>query len=282
MKKSIWVHTLVKNEERYLWYAVMSVIDHVDKILLWDTGSTDKTVEIIKEIQKIKGDKIDFKEVGSVDPEEFTKVRQQMLDQTKSDWFLIVDGDEVWWNDSIKKVVETIQGEGDNLEMIVSPYYNIIGDIYHYQEENAGNYQIDERHGHINIRAINRKIPGLHFEKPHGQQGLYDGNGVLIQERDKKYHKFIDDPYMHFTNMIRSSSKSFDKNVPKRSLKYKHELGIPFPKNFKFPEIFYQSSPKIIPLPWQKMSTIYIIRSSIETLARQIKRKISVSTKVGY
>ena len=49
----VWAHTLVKNEERYIWYAVMSVIDWVDKILIWDTGSTDKTVEIIKEIEKV-------------------------------------------------------------------------------------------------------------------------------------------------------------------------------------------------------------------------------------
>ena len=47
---SVWVHTLVKNEERYIWYSVMSVIDYIDKILIWDTGSTDKTVDIIKEI----------------------------------------------------------------------------------------------------------------------------------------------------------------------------------------------------------------------------------------
>lgn len=281
MKKSIWVHTLVKNEERYLWYAVMSVIDHVDKILLWDTGSTDKTKDVIREIQKIKGDKIDFKEVGSVDPEQFTKVRQEMLDQTKSDWFLIVDGDEVWWDKSIKEVVKTIQEE-NNLEMIVSPYYNVIGDIYHYQAESAGRYQIDERHGHINIRAINREIPGIHFEKPHGQQGLYDKDGILIQERSNKYRKFVDAPYMHFTNMIRSSSRQSDLNVPKRDRKFKHEIGLSFSKDFHYPEIFYQEKPEIVSSPWNKMSQTYFIRGSGETLLKRIKRKILPNTKVGY
>lgn len=281
MKKNIWVHTLVKNEEHYLWYTVMSVIEHVDKILLWDTGSTDKTVEIIKELQKIKGEKIDFKEVGSVDPEQFTRVRQEMLDQTKSDWFLILDGDEVWWEKSIKEVVKTIQEE-DNLEMIVSPYYNIVGDIYHYQEESAGRYQIDERHGHINIRAVNRNIKGLHFEKPHGQQGLYDGDGVLIQDRSKKYRKFVDTPYMHFTNMIRSSSYQDDLNVPKRLSKYKYEIGILFPNNFKYPEVFYLSRPLCVSSPWIKMNSKYIVRAKIETILKKIKRKILPNTKVGY
>ena len=49
----IWANTLVRNEERYIWFAAMSVIEHVDKILIWDTGSDDATVMIIKEIKKL-------------------------------------------------------------------------------------------------------------------------------------------------------------------------------------------------------------------------------------
>lgn len=48
----ICVHTLVRNEEKYVWYAVMSVINHVDEVMLWDMKSTDNTYEILKEIKK--------------------------------------------------------------------------------------------------------------------------------------------------------------------------------------------------------------------------------------
>lgn len=281
-KKSIWVHTLVKNEERYLWFAVMSVVDFVDKVLLWDTGSSDKTLEIIDEMRKIKGDKIDFKSVGNVSPEEFTKARQSMLDQTKGDWFMIVDGDEVWWEESIKQVVEIIQKEGDKLETIVSPYYNVIGDIYHYQEEAAGRYQIGDKKGHINVRVMNRKIPGLHFEKPHGQQGLYDKDGILIQERPSKNRKFIDAPYMHFTNMIRSSSLEMDQRVPKRGLKFKYEIGCRFPQDFKYPEVFCQQAPKIVPSPWQKMPATFFMKAAVETILKKAKRRLIPSKGFGY
>ena len=51
-KQTIWANTIVHNEENFIWFAIMSVIDWVDKMLVWDTGSTDKTVEIIEEIIK--------------------------------------------------------------------------------------------------------------------------------------------------------------------------------------------------------------------------------------
>ena len=52
MNKTITVHTLVQNEEKYLWFSVMSVIDFADEVFIWDTGSTDNTVPIIKEIKQ--------------------------------------------------------------------------------------------------------------------------------------------------------------------------------------------------------------------------------------
>lgn len=48
----IIVHTLVKNEERFLWFAVSSVIDYVDKVFLWDTASTDDSIKIEKKLKK--------------------------------------------------------------------------------------------------------------------------------------------------------------------------------------------------------------------------------------
>ena len=47
-KNRITVHTLVKNEERWIWYALKSVLPFVDQIIVWDTGSTDKTTAIIR------------------------------------------------------------------------------------------------------------------------------------------------------------------------------------------------------------------------------------------
>ena len=62
--KKVWANTIIKNEDRYIWFSVMSVINYVEKLLIWDTGSTDRTVDIIKLIITKYPKKIVFKETG--------------------------------------------------------------------------------------------------------------------------------------------------------------------------------------------------------------------------
>ena len=169
----IWAHTIVHNEEGFIWYAVMSVIDYVDKIIIYDTGSTDRTPHILKEIKKVYKKKVSIKTCGPVDKYQFSSLRQEMLDRSHCDWIIILDGDEVWWYDSVRRVEDLINREGTKLNAIAVPFYNVIGDIYHYQEEIAGRYKLLGREGNLQIKAINRKIPGLHIEQPYGSEGFY-------------------------------------------------------------------------------------------------------------
>lgn len=277
--KEITAHCLVKNEARFVWFSVMSVINHVDRVLLWDTGSTDGTKELIKLIER-SSDKVQTRFLKGVTPEEFTEVRQKMLDETETDWFIIVDGDEVWWEKSIKIVAETIRNEGDKLESLISPYYNMVGDIYHYQEQAAGKYKIDSKKGHFNIRAT-KKLSGLFFGKPHGQLGLFDAKGVLIQNRDKKFRKFLIFPYMHFTNVPRASSREKDISVPKRAKKLKYDLGISFPRDFYYPEVFFRQRPRIVQNSWENRQPNYVLKAALQTPLKKIKRRL-ILDKVGY
>ena len=277
----IIAHSLVKNEERYLWFAVMSVIKQVDRVMIWDTGSTDNTVAIAKEIKKQFPDKVELQTFGEVTPEEYTTMRQKMLDATESDWFMILDGDEIWWNSSIANLVDAVNIQGNSLETIVTPYYNVVGDIYHYQEEAAGKYEIDGIKGNLTIRFMNRKIPGLYTAKPHGQHGYFDGRGKLIQERNANKRIHFKEPFLHFTHMIRSSSLENDQKVPKRNIKYKHEIGIPFPSDFYYPEVFFIPRPEIVPTPWRVADNAFMKKAFIQTPLRKIKRRI-LPGKIGY
>lgn len=267
-KKEIWGHCLVRNEECWIWYAINSVIDYLDKIIVWDTGSTDKTVQIIK---LLKNPKISFKEFGPVTPETFAEARQEMLEETKADWLFLLDGDEIWTKEGISTVVKTIQEKGERIESIVVRTINWVGDVYHYQEEEAGKYQIAGRIGHYNLRAMNLKIPGLHADLPHGKQGYFDGEGRPIQERDPKKILFLPVSYFHASFLPRST-KDFE--VPLRARKRKYEIGIPLPKHVKHPGVFYKPRPRIVPDPWIKMKGGEWIRAAIQTPFKKLKRRI--------
>lgn len=274
MNKTLWGNTIVKNEDRFLWFAVMSVIDYLDKMIIWDTGSTDKTVEIIKKLQNKFPKKIVFQEYGEVDRSSFTKARQEMLEQTLSDWVFLLDGDEVWWESSIKEIRQTIENQGEKLDCLVNPTINLVGDIYHYQESRAGKYKIAGKEGHFNIRAVNRKIPGLHFALPYGQEGFFNGDNKPIQEGDPNKILFLDAPYLHMTHLQRSSLKEAEDQVLDRLKKRKYEIGKSFPKDFAYPEVLYKDYPEAVLSPWQKSSKTFKAMAAIQTPLKAVKRRI--------
>ena len=276
----IWAHTLFKNEERWLWYSVTSVIDHVDKLLLWDTGSTDKSWQIAKLLKEKYEDKIELKQYGPVTAETFPKVRQKMLEATNSDWFLVIDADEIWWQDSIQNLLSVIKDEGNNLESIVVPVVVPVGDIFHRQEEKSGRYKLAGRIGHLGLRAINRKIPGLHSSGDHGVWGWVDGERRMIQDRNQNKIYYLDKPYLHTTHLERSREGK-DSEVLKRKMKRKYEIGDLFPKDFYYPEVFFKPVPGFIESPWKVMNFWSKLISFIETPFRKIKRRLWVG-KAGY
>ncbi|MBL7036666.1 glycosyltransferase [Candidatus Microgenomates bacterium] len=278
----IVAHTVFKNEVNWLWYSVTSVIEHVDKLLLWDTGSTDGSWEIAKKIRKLYPERIELKQYGSVTPGEFPVVRQKMLDATSADWLLVVDGDEVWWEDSIVKLVKTIRERGNGLEMIVNTNINPVGDIFHIIPSQKGRYNIDGRSGFFNIRAINLKVEGLHAKGDHGVQGYYDGENKLIQDGKKNRKLYCDYGYMHMTNLKRSKSPQMERKVPKRAKKFKYELGSPLPLDFYYPESFFKPKPRLVPTPWNTRSNKYISIALLQKPLKFLKNKLGLHKKYGY
>lgn len=275
---------MVKNEAKFVWYSIISVIDYIDKIYIWDTGSTDGTKEIVEElISNYKGKtQIDFKKISKENFDE-ASVREEMLRECSAgDWILMIDGDEIWWKDSIRQVTDVIKRKGNEIESIVVPTVNLIGDIYHYQEAKAGRYVFFGKSGHYNLRAFSRNIPGLHSSaKPHGTWGLEDENGKMIQDRNPEKMLFLDAPYLHATHLLRAGLKILENKVYKRSQKLKHEIGLSFPKDFYYPEVLFYERPKSVACVWKKMDMSFVIRSYLETPLRFIHRRFFKS-KVGY
>jgi glycosyltransferase involved in cell wall biosynthesis len=189
---------IVKNEERWIKYAILSVIDYLDRFLIWDTGSTDKTVSIIK---SINSSKIDFKQAGPVDRRQLVRLRNQQIGITTSPWFMLVDGDEVWPRRNLLQLIKAMKSARPSTIALVNRTRNCIGDIYHYLPESKGRYQIGPWQGHLNIRAI-RNIKSL---KVIGEYPLesYTFNNQPLQNLVNRL-EFVDTWYLHLTHLPRS------------------------------------------------------------------------------
>lgn len=97
---TISLSMIVKNEEKYLRECLESVKDLVDEIVIVDTGSTDKTLEIANQY----GSKIfHFHWVN-----DFSEARNYALSKSTGDWILYLDADERLSNDSKIKLKEKI------------------------------------------------------------------------------------------------------------------------------------------------------------------------------
>ena len=276
-RPKITVNCLATNEESWIWYAITYVWEYVDEIIVWSHGSTDMTDSLLS---STKSPKLKYKRTVDANQANLTIYRQQMLDQTDADWLMILDGDEIWPDTNIRKTVKFIYDQGQNYEFLIHPYYNLVGDVFHYQDEAAGKYRIGQHQGHITTRFINlKKISGLHYERGHGQIGLFDQQNTLIQDRKPFEAKFLDLPYMHTTHLHRSS---LDYTVSKRPRKFKYEIGTQFPENFAYPSTFYKSVPVSIASPWQRPNFSYWLQSLWQTPIRYLKRRLFESEKHGY
>ncbi len=78
---------IVKNEEKSLERCLRAAAPFVDGMILVDTGSTDKTMEIARKMGAV------VKEFVWVD--DFSAARNYALDQSDADWNLVLDGDEI-------------------------------------------------------------------------------------------------------------------------------------------------------------------------------------------
>ena len=85
-ERLLTVSMIVKNEENHLPGALDSIKDIADEIIITDTGSTDKTIEIARKFGA-KINKINWKD-------DYSYARNESLNNATSKWVLYLDADE--------------------------------------------------------------------------------------------------------------------------------------------------------------------------------------------
>lgn len=277
MKKDrIIVHCLLANDERFVWYALNSALPFVDKIMVWDTGSSDQTMAIVKSIDSTK---IEIIKKGIVNAQGHTKMRDLMLqatDKDRFDWLLILDGDEIWPETMFQKML--IEAKSKKPIAVVVKTVNFVGDIYHRTPESAGRYRFGNKVGHYNLRLINLHSPKLHVSGPHGQQTYYTDQTPLQNLPEDKLLLLEDVYYFHATHLVRSRN---DRTTPKRSFKRKFELGEVIPASLLPKILFERTKPGIVPSVDSAAPLLFWIVAAILTIPRRLKR-ILFPSKAGY
>jgi len=177
-KPTISCCMIVKNEEVFLEKCLESVKDYVDEIIIVDTGSTDKTVEIAGRYT----DKVYFHPwEGS-----FSKARNQALSYATSDWIFIIDGDEELLEGNGEKLRKTVLEAGSAdafLVNTVSTYSNGKKTARHNSERLFRNNGVIYYEG-----IVHNLVKGASCVKASNIEVMHYGYDV---DEKKAYEKFI-------------------------------------------------------------------------------------------
>ena len=263
-------HMVVKNEDRWIWFSVMSVIDFLDKLIIYDTGSIDHTNDIINEIvnNPTYKEKLIYEKIGEVSAEEFYKVRQKQIDKTDTDYFMVVDGDEIWYRKSLIELEEILNKKP---LLVATRFINACGDIYHYRLESRETYCINGETGAITIRVYSMSIPGISCGGVYGVEGYVDSKGIAVQEQNYTIVTQVE-KYFHTSLLNRSSAHNGDFSIKYRRAKIRVDWDERFSDEFEFPEVFYlKNFPKYVKSPFARD---YNIIRLIYRILWKIKRRV--------
>lgn len=109
---------IVKNEEQNIARSVKSIAGNYDELIVVDTGSSDKTVEVSKSLGA-KCFAIEWKN-------DFASARNYAISKAVGDWIIFLDADEYYIGDvSIRAYLKNIEEHHSNVEALYIPLYDM-------------------------------------------------------------------------------------------------------------------------------------------------------------
>ncbi len=142
---------IVKNEEENLGKCLSLARPHVDEIVVVDTGSTDRTIEIAREYADVF-DEIEW-------PGSFAVARNHSLSLANSDYILILDGDEYIEDPEAWKRIRNSLGVLE-IAALILPVKNLLGDAnvvsadLFWQERILRNHPDIRYHGSVHNQVM--------------------------------------------------------------------------------------------------------------------------------
>ncbi|MFQ5713266.1 MAG: glycosyltransferase [Candidatus Scalinduaceae bacterium] len=191
---------IVKNEEKFLPTCLESIKDHVDEIIIVDTGSTDSTVEIAR--------RYNAKIYHHAWENSFSKARNYSLKYATCDWILWLDADEEVDKEDAHKLKEVIK---DPVGYETIHRVNII--FFPMFNKPIGGKSTSV----FNALKIFRNHLGFHFEGIVHNKLKYSGHSKIVNI--KSYHygynqdgKIIEKKFIRTSTLLRKQIKNDPKN----------------------------------------------------------------------
>lgn len=203
----ITAHVMVRNEAYWIGYVLPQLLQELDFVLIADCGSKDGTVGVIKQVlEECPTKNWVFHQFEPMTAALNGYVRQNLTDETQTEWAIIVDGDEWYSNATLKKIKDTQVPDNAKLGFTTLDVLR----------EEAGQFWIAERWSkHATFRVNATKWAGAYpFEGP-----------LCYNEPDVKFY-YEECVGLDFHHLERSP---LDRETPHRhdNIRLKQPLSIP-------------------------------------------------------
>lgn len=245
-RDALTVHCLIRNEENWIWFALQSALPFCKQLFLWDTGSSDRTLDVVRQIASSR---MHFRQVGEVPADELVQLRNAMIAETTTDWFALVDGDEVWPPALWAEIGYCTCDEG--ARTVIVPFCYPFPRLGFFNASTDGACFIAGVRGFYASRVF-RTADGVQFSGKLGEESISSADGTLLSGGHQPWMRVTETPVWHMTMLERSSH---DRRTLWRSEKL--QLGDPSQIAYtqvrqlaNFPEVFFQERPTEVDNPF--------------------------------
>ncbi len=170
---------IVKNEEEYIKMCLENALPIVDRAVVVDTGSTDRTIDFLQEFDS----KVEIKRYEWNN--DFSAARNFSLEGVTSDWILILDADEKFICNSQKLRNELKHSAVDGYDILLEGYVDggsaLISTVYARLFRNKGYRYYRAIHEQINLDQDKVK----YLDESTGKIIHYGYSETIIKNKEK-------------------------------------------------------------------------------------------------
>lgn len=221
MSNTLSVCLIVKNEESVIERCLNSLTSFADEICIYDTGSTDNTINICKLIEKVKIIEGEWRD-------DFAWARNQSFQMATSDYIMWIDADDVIDESSQKYLLEFKQKDLSLYDQVYIMYrYNVTeqnkDDLHFYRERilkrilypiwNGRIHETAHLSAKSNINSFYIPVSSCYINHIK-QKSAGDRNLNIFRDMEKKNEIFRGRDWFYFGNEL-FEHKIFDEALQK-------------------------------------------------------------------